>query len=111
MRKNFKRKNYVLFGAIGIAAVALSSVGFATWITGMQKLTDDDNTITIKVDTFKFFVCKCLCHFVYLTYYLLTTLIYYHNKVTCQPLCLYIACLCRTHNLPPILFRHSMKSH
>lgn len=53
MRKNFKRKNYVLFGAIGIAAVALSSVGFATWITGMQKLTDDDNEITVTVDTAK----------------------------------------------------------
>lgn len=53
MRKNFKRKNYVLFGAIGIAAVALSSVGFATWITGMQKLTDNDNEITVTVDTAK----------------------------------------------------------
>ena len=39
MKKNFKRKNYVLIGAIGIAAVALTSVGFATWITGMQNLT------------------------------------------------------------------------
>lgn len=50
MRKNFKRKNYVLFGAIGIAAVALSSVGFATWITGMQQTTQD-GSISVTVDT------------------------------------------------------------
>ena len=50
MRKNFKRKNYVLFGAIGIAAVALSSVGFATWITGMQK-DNATSDIQISVDT------------------------------------------------------------
>ena len=50
MKKNFKRKNYVLIGAIGIAAVALTSVGFATWITGMQQLTDDSR-ITVAVDT------------------------------------------------------------
>ena len=53
MKKRIKRNNYILFGAIAVAAVALSGVGFATWITGMQKLTDDDNTITIKVDTAK----------------------------------------------------------
>lgn len=50
MRKNFKRKNYVLFGAIGIAAVALSSVGFATWITGMQQTTQT-GSINVTVDT------------------------------------------------------------
>lgn len=50
MRKNFKRKNYVLFGAIGIAAVALSSVGFATWITGMQQTTQT-GSISVTVDT------------------------------------------------------------
>lgn len=50
MRKNFKRKNYVLFGAIGIAAVALSSVGFATWITGMQN-DKAKSDIQISVDT------------------------------------------------------------
>ena len=50
MKKNFKRKNYVLIGAIGIAAVALTSVGFATWITGMQQPTDD-STISVAVDT------------------------------------------------------------
>lgn len=50
MRKNFKRKNYVLLGAIGIAAVALSSVGFATWITGIQQKSDTTNDISVSVD-------------------------------------------------------------
>lgn len=50
MKKNFKRKNYVLIGAIGIAAIALTSVGFATWITGMQQ-PKDDSTISVAVDT------------------------------------------------------------
>ena len=50
MKKNFKRKNYVLIGAIGIAAVALTSVGFATWITGMQQTTATNN-ISVTVDT------------------------------------------------------------
>ena len=51
MKKNFKRKNYVLIGAIGIAAVALTSVGFATWITGMQNLTAPADVTNIVVDT------------------------------------------------------------
>ena len=51
MRKNFKRKNNVLIGAIGIAAVALTSVGFATWITGMQKTEAVINNISVNVDT------------------------------------------------------------
>lgn len=51
MKKNFKRKNYVLIGAIGIAAVALTSVGFATWITGMQKTEAIINDISVSVDT------------------------------------------------------------
>lgn len=50
MKKNFKRKNYVLIGAIGIAAVALTSVGFATWITGIQQKTDTTNDISVSVD-------------------------------------------------------------
>lgn len=53
MKKRIKRNNYILFGAIAVAAVALSGVGFATWITGMQKLKDDDNQISITVDTAK----------------------------------------------------------
>lgn len=51
MKKNFKRKNYVLIGAIGIAAVALTSVGFATWITGMQQTTVTTGDISVSVDT------------------------------------------------------------
>ena len=51
MKKNFKRKNYVLIGAIGIAAVALTSVGFATWITGMQKPEAIIENISVTVDT------------------------------------------------------------
>ena len=51
MKKNFKRKNYVLIGAIGIAAVALTSVGFATWITGMQKTEAPADITNIVVDT------------------------------------------------------------
>lgn len=51
MKKNFKRKNYVLIGAIGIAAVALTSVGFATWITGITQNTVTTEGISIEVDT------------------------------------------------------------
>lgn len=51
MKKNFKRKNYVLIGAIGIAAVALTSVGFATWITGITQNEVTTGGISIEVDT------------------------------------------------------------
>ena len=51
MKKNFKRKNYVLIGAIGIAAVALTSVGFATWITGITSEPVTTDGISIEVDT------------------------------------------------------------
>ena len=51
MRKNFKRKNHVLIGAIGIAAVALTSVGFATWITGITQNEATTGGISIEVDT------------------------------------------------------------
>lgn len=53
MKKRIKRNNYILFGAIAVAAVALSGVGFATWITGMQKTTTDVNITNIEVDTAK----------------------------------------------------------
>lgn len=51
MKKRIKRNNYILFGAIAVAAVALSGVGFATWITGMVKDTDSTSETTVEIDT------------------------------------------------------------
>ena len=49
MKKNTKSK-IVLFSVIGLAAISIGTVGFATWVTGLDKKTETVNT-TITVDT------------------------------------------------------------
>ena len=49
MKKNTKSK-IVLFSVIGLAAISIGTVGFATWVTGLDKKTESVNT-TITVDT------------------------------------------------------------
>ena len=36
MKKNTKSK-IVLFSVIGLAAISIGTVGFATWVTGLDK--------------------------------------------------------------------------
>ena len=48
MKKNTKSK-IVLFSVIGLAAISIGTVGFATWVTGLDKKTETVNT-TITVD-------------------------------------------------------------
>ena len=49
MKKNIKSK-IVLFSVIGLAAISIGTVGFATWVTGLDKKTETVNT-SITVDT------------------------------------------------------------
>ena len=49
MKKN-KKSKLVLFSVIGLAAISIGTVGFATWVTGLDKKTETVNT-TITVDT------------------------------------------------------------
>ena len=49
MKKNTKSK-IVLFSVIGLAAISIGTVGFATWVTGLDKKTEIVNT-SITVDT------------------------------------------------------------
>ena len=49
MKKNTKSK-IVLFSVIGLAAISIGTVGFATWVTGLDKKTETVNT-SITVDT------------------------------------------------------------
>ena len=50
MKKN--KSKIVLFSVIGLAAISIGTVGFATWITGIKKETVTDN-LTVNVDTSK----------------------------------------------------------
>ena len=50
MKKN--KSKIVLFSVIGLAAVSIGTVGFATWITGIKRETMTDN-LTIEVDNSK----------------------------------------------------------
>ncbi len=50
MKKN--KSKIVLFSVIGLAAISIGTVGFATWITGIKKETMTDN-LTIEVDNSK----------------------------------------------------------
>lgn len=50
MKKNTKSK-IVLFSVIGLAAISIGTVGFATWVTGFDKKTESVNITTITVDT------------------------------------------------------------
>lgn len=49
MKKNTKSK-IVLFSVIGLSAISIGTVGFATWVTGIDKKTETVNT-SITVDT------------------------------------------------------------
>lgn len=49
MNKN-KKSKIVLFSVIGLAAISIGTVGFATWVTGLDKKEETVNT-TITVDT------------------------------------------------------------
>ena len=49
MNKN-KKSKIVLFSVIGLAAISIGTVGFATWVTGLDKKTETVNT-SITVDT------------------------------------------------------------
>lgn len=51
MIKN-KKSKFVLFSVIGLAAISIGTVGFATWITGVENRTATDN-VTVNVDTSK----------------------------------------------------------
>ena len=51
MNKNRKSK-LVLFSVIGLAAVSIGTVGFATWVVGVQKKTES-LTVTASVDNTK----------------------------------------------------------
>lgn len=50
MKKN--KSKIVLFSVIGLAAISIGTVGFATWITGIKHVTMTDN-LTIEVDNSK----------------------------------------------------------
>ena len=50
--KNNKKSKIVLFSVIGLAAISIGTVGFATWITGVENRTATDN-VTVNVDTSK----------------------------------------------------------
>ena len=47
-----KKSKFVLFSVIGLAAISIGTVGFATWITGVDNRTAND-TVTVNVDTSK----------------------------------------------------------
>lgn len=51
MKKN-KKSKIVLFSVIGLAVISIGTVGFATWITGVDSRTTTD-TLTVNVDTSK----------------------------------------------------------
>lgn len=51
MKKN-KKSKIVLFSVIGLAAISIGTVGFATWITGVDSRTVSNDTI-VQVDTSK----------------------------------------------------------
>ena len=46
MKKN--KSKIVLFSVIGLTAISIGTVGFATWITGIKHVTMTDN-LTIEV--------------------------------------------------------------
>ena len=50
MKKNTKSK-IVLFSVIGLAAISIGTVGFATWVTGLDKKEESANITNITVDT------------------------------------------------------------
>ena len=50
--KNNKKSKIVLFSVIGLAAISIGTVGFATWITGVDSRTVSNDTI-VQVDTSK----------------------------------------------------------
>ena len=55
MNKN-KKSKFVLFSVIGLAAVSIGTVGFATWITGIESKTHAE-TLTVTVDNSKNTTC------------------------------------------------------
>lgn len=50
--KNNKKSKIVLFSVIGLAAISIGTVGFATWFTGIESKTDTE-TLSVTVDTSK----------------------------------------------------------
>ena len=51
MKKN-KKSKLVLFSVLGLAAISIGTVGFATWVTGVDSRTASDTT-KVTVDTSK----------------------------------------------------------
>ncbi len=45
-----KNKKHILIGVCALAGVALTSVGFATWVVGVQK-TNEDLKLNVEIDT------------------------------------------------------------
>lgn len=54
--KNNKKSKIVLFSVIGLAAISIGTVGFATWITGIVDKEETSN-ITVTVDASKNTTC------------------------------------------------------
>ncbi|MDY3994732.1 MAG: hypothetical protein SOY58_03165 [Candidatus Onthovivens sp.] len=54
--KKSKKAKIVLFNVIGLAAISIGTVGFATWITGIESKTDAE-TLTVTVDYSKNTTC------------------------------------------------------
>ena len=50
--KNNKKSKLVLFSVLGLAAISIGTVGFATWITGVVE-TKASDTVIVNVDTSK----------------------------------------------------------
>ncbi len=54
---NIKNKNkFVIHSVIGLAAISIGTIGFATWITGIDKQSESD-ALSINVDTSKNKTC------------------------------------------------------
>lgn len=54
--KNNKKSKIVLFSVIGLAAISIGTVGFATWITGIVD-KEETSDISVTVDTSKNTTC------------------------------------------------------
>ena len=48
--KNNKKKKIILGSCVGLALVSLCSVGFATWLVGMNKDSAETNITNIQFD-------------------------------------------------------------
>ena len=49
--KRNKKSKLVLLSVLGLAAISIGTVGFATWVTGLDKKEESANITNITVDT------------------------------------------------------------